>query len=176
VSAFFVLLILAAQAGAAPTSAPATPAPQNATPAKPAVPPSPDPASSRFLGDAGLLLVFIKPAATADYETAIRTLQEVLAEDADPVRAGAAKGWRVFKSSDPDAKGNALYVHVMLPAVPGFDYRPSLLLDELVKELAPDLLSKYQDAFAMPPTKLNLVEFANMSVAPLPAAKKPGGR
>ena len=47
------------------------------------------------------------------------------------------------------------------------------------KELAPDLLSKYQDAFAMPPTKLNLTEFANMSVAPLPATpetKKPGGR
>ena len=55
-------------------------------------------------------------------------------------------------------------------------YRPSLLLDELIKELAPDLLTKYQDAFAMPPSKLNLTEFANMSTAPLPAAKKPGGQ
>ena len=59
-------------------------------------------------------------------------------------------------------------VHLMLPAVSGFDYRPSLLLDELIKELAPELLSKYQEAFAMPPSKLNLTEFANMSVAPLP--------
>ncbi len=61
---------------------------------------------------------------------------------------------------------------MMLPAVTGFDYRPSLLLDELVKELAPDLLSKYQDAFAVPPTKLNLTEFANMSVAPLPSSRQ----
>jgi hypothetical protein len=37
-----------------------------------------------------------------------------------------------------------------------------------VKELAPDVLSKYQDAFATAPTKLNLTEFANMSVAPVP--------
>jgi len=69
---------------------------------------------------------------------------------------------------------------VMLPAVVGFDYRPSLLLDELVKELAPELLSKYQDAFAVPPTRLNLTELANMSVAPAPLPppdpKKPGGR
>ena len=74
-------------------------------------------------------------------------------------------------------KGNALYIHLMLPAVTGFDYRPSLLLDELVKELAPELLSKYQDAFAMPPSKLNLNELANMSIAPVPkpAEKKPGG-
>jgi hypothetical protein len=46
------------------------------------------------------------------------------------------------------------------------------LIDELVKELAPDLLTKYQDAFAAPPTKLSLTEFAAMSVAP--AEKKTG--
>jgi len=91
-------------------------------------------------------------------------------------RIKAAKGWRVFKATETDAKGNTLYIHMMRPAVTGFDYRPSLLLDELIKELAPDLLTKYQDAFAMPPSKLNLTEFANMSTAPLPAAKKPGGQ
>ena len=105
----------------------------------------------------------------------LRTLQEALAKDTDATRSAAAKGWRVFKASETDAKGNTIYIHIMLPAVTGFDYRPSLLLDELIKELAPDLLTKYQDAFATPPSKLNLTEFANMSVAPLPEAKKPGG-
>ena len=66
-----------------------------------------------------------------------------------------------------DSKGNTLYVHLMMPAVTGFDYRPSLLLDELIKDLAPELLSKYQEAFAMPPSKLNLTEFAQMSLAPV---------
>ena len=129
-----------------------------------------------FLSAAGLLLVAIKPAAVGDYEQVLRTLQEALAKDTDKTRLAAAKGWRIYKAAENGPNGNALYIHVMLPAVTGFDYRPSLLLDELVKELAPELLPKYQDAFAMPPSKLNLNEFANMSVAPLPPAeKKPGG-
>lgn len=152
---------------------------QAVTPPAPATdkPPA-DPASSQFTSDAGLLLVTIKPASLADYELVMRTLQEALAKDTDPKRAAAAKGWRVFKAVESDAKGNAIFIHVLMPAVPDFDYRPSLLLDELVKELAPELLTKYQDAFAAPPTKLSLAEFAHMSVAPPPPPppKKPGGR
>jgi hypothetical protein len=166
VSLFFAFAFLLAQA--------VTPqAPATDKPAPPA-----DPASSQFTSAAGLLLVTIKPTSVADYELVIQTLQEALAKDADPRRAAAAKGWRVFKAAEANAKGNAIFVHVIIPAVPDFDYRPSLLLDELVKELAPDLLTKYQDAFAEPPTKLSLAEFAHMSVAPAPAPppKKPGGR
>jgi hypothetical protein len=169
---FLLTLLLLAQV-TAPTSPP-----QTASPAKPAVEPSTDPASVHFLSDAGLLLVAIKPAAVADYEQVIRALQAALAKDSDKTRAAAAKGWRVYKATETDANGNALYIHLMSPTVSGFDYRPSLLLDELVKELAPELLPKYQDAFAIRPSKLSLMEFANMSVAPLPAPadKKPGGR
>lgn len=134
----------------------------------PAPPAPPDPASSQFTTDAGLLLVIVKPTATADYELAIRTLQQAMSATADPQRSAAAKGWRVFKASELDAKGNAIYVHAMLPAVSGFDYRPSLLLDEMVKDLEADLLTKYSDAFGGPPTKLNLAEFANMAIAPAP--------
>jgi hypothetical protein len=180
-------LLLLVQAVQPPVAAP--PIPQNVSPAAPQVPvapkppvvqPTPDPASSHFLADAGLLLVAVKPTSVADYEQVIRALQEAMAKQTDPTKVAAAKGWRVYKTAETDAKGNQLYVHMMLPTVTGFDYRPSLLLDELVKEVAPELLSKYQDAFAMPPSKLNLHEFANMAVAPLPvpppADKKPGGR
>ena len=152
----------------------------------PATPAATDPASSQFTTDAGLLLVAVKPTAIADYEQAIRTLQQAMSDAADQTRAAAAKGWRVFKANETDAKGNVLYVHALLPAVSGFDYRPSLLLDEMVKDLEVDLLAKYADAFAGPPYKLNLVEFANMSIAPAPLpppkpdpaapVKKPGGR
>lgn len=164
------LLLLLAQA-TAPTS-------QNTSPAAPAgvQAPSSDPASAHFIADVGILLVAVKPANVADYELVIKTLQEALAKDTDPQRQAAAKGWRVFKADVSDAKGNPLYVHLMSPAVQGFDYRPSLLLDELVKDLGPELLSKYQESFATPPTRLSLTEFANMSVAPVtPAEKKPGG-
>jgi len=174
----FAALLLLAQVAAPPpvSSSPAPPAPpQNATPAKPAVQPSPDPASTHFLADTGIVLITIKPASVADYELVIRTLQEAMAKDTDSLRVNAAKSWRVFKAVEPDGKGNQIYIHLMAPTVTGFDYRPSLLVDELLKELAPDLLSKYQDAFAAPPTKLNLNEFANMSVAPVAPPPKPKG-
>jgi hypothetical protein len=145
---------------AAPPQAPANQSPAQATP--PA-----DPASSHFTSEAGLLLVTIKPASLADYELVIRTLQDALSKDTDPKRVQAAKGWRVFKATESDAKGNAVFIHVMMPALANFDYRPSLLIDELVKDLAADLLGRYQDAFAAPPTKLSLTEFAQMSVAPV---------
>ena len=49
---------------------------QVATTKPPATPPPADPASSQFTTDAGLLLVTIKATAIADYEQAIRTLQQ----------------------------------------------------------------------------------------------------
>jgi hypothetical protein len=146
--------------------------PANQSPAQ--VTPPADPASSHFATEAGLLLVTIKPASVADYELVIRTLQDALSKDTDPKRGQAAKGWRVFKATESDAKGNFVFIHVMMPALSNFDYRPSLLIDELVKDLAADLLARYQDAFAAPPTKLSLTEFAQMSVAPV-EPKKPGG-
>lgn len=163
------------------TQVPAPPA--QVPPAQVAVPPvaavpSADPATSAFVGEAGLILVTVKAAATADYELVMTTLQAALAKDTDASRKAAVKGWRVFKATATDAKGSALYIHVMLPAVAGFDYRPSLLVDALVKELAPELLTKYQAAFAGPPSKLDLAEIANMALAPVvaPEAKKPGDR
>lgn len=162
-SLFLAFLLLLAQAAVPQAPATSKPAPP---------PPSPDPASSHFTSEAGVLLVTVKPAAIADYELVIRTLQEALAKDTDPDRSAAAKGWRVYKANEPDAKANPIYIHVMIPALPNFDYRPSLLLDELVQDLAPELLAKYLDAFAAPPTKLNLVELAQMSVAPV-EVKKP---
>jgi hypothetical protein len=161
------LVLLLAQAAA--------PTPQNTSPAAPVAQPSPDPASAYFIADVGLLLVAIKPANVADYELVIKTLQEALAKDTNPERQAAAKGWRVYKADAPDAKGNVLYVHIINPTVPAFDYRPSLLLDELIQDLEPELLSKYQGAFADPPHRLSLTELANMSVAPVapPAEKKP---
>lgn len=172
-SLFFAFLLSVAAAFAeasAPKQAVAPQPPANQSPAQLA--PLADPASSHFATEAGLLLVTIKPTALADYELVIRTLQEALSKDTDSQRAQAAKGWRVFKAAETDAKGNIVFIHAMMPALADFDYRPSLLLDALVKDLAPDLLTKYQDAFAAPPTKLSLTEFAHMSVAPVENKKQ----
>ena len=156
----------------------ATPPPTAGVQAPSAVTPAPiDPATSAFDSDAGVILVTVKPAMTAAYEDVLRVLQEALAKASDADLRTAAAGWRVFKAAEADAKGNAVYVHVMLPAVRGFDYRPSLLVDTLVEELAPDLLTAYRDSIAGAPSKLSLTELGHMAVAPLPVQdpKKPGG-
>jgi hypothetical protein len=150
----FALLLLQAPSGAPPQNPPQPTAPV-------------DPATASFTTDVGLLLVAVKPDRTADYEAALLALQGALSATTDPARRPLAQGWRVFKASEPDAKGNAVYVHALLPTVAGVDYRPSLLIDELLQDAPTDLLAKYKDALAGPPTRLSLTELANMAVAPV---------
>jgi hypothetical protein len=129
--------------------------------------PAVDPAVATFSTGAGLLVVAVKADKTSDYESVMTALQAALSASTDPVRRGLAQGWRVFKATEADAKGNALYVHALFPAIAGADYRPSLLLDQLLKEPPVELLAKYKEALAGPPTRLSLVELAHMAVAPV---------
>lgn len=149
-----------------PTTGNATPGnatPGNATPAA-----QTDPAAIIFATNAGLILHAVKPGSVTDYENAIVALQEALAKSADEETQKIAAGWRVYKAVELDAKANPLYVHMLLPAAAGVDYRPSLWLDKLLEGAPPELLAKYRDAFAAPPSRLALVEFAHMSVVPAP--------
>jgi hypothetical protein len=147
--------------------------PTSAAAQAPAAPPasapvSEDPSVVQFDTEVGLLLVPVKASATADYEAMIRELQAALAASADPGRRRQAAGWRVFKAAETDARGQALYVHLVSPAVLGEDYRPSAVLDVLLDGAPEELLVKYRDAHAGPPSKLSLAEIANMTLAPPP--------
>ena len=125
-----------------------------------------DPARLTFApGTTGLVLVPVKAARTADYEDVITALKTALAAAPEADRAMAA-GWQVFKAKEPDARGNVIYVHALLPVVPGADYRPSILLDMLLKDAPVDLLARYKEAFAAPPSKLSLTELGVMSAPP----------
>ena len=145
-----------------------------------------DPAAVTFSTDLGMVLHTVKPANVADYESALTKLQAALAASTDPETQTIASGWRVFKAVEVDAKANAIYIHMLQPTVSGVDYRPSLWLDKLLAGAPAELLAKYRDSFASPPTKLDLTEFALMSVAPVAkptnttpanatAPKPPGG-
>jgi hypothetical protein len=160
----FALLFLQAAVPTPPQPTSANQTPANASPAAPI---SADPAAVMFTSDVGMLLVTVSPAKRADYEAVIFALQEALAKAQDAEVRTMAAGWRIFKVAEADAKAGVLYVHVMLPAIRGVDYRPSLWLDKLLGGAPPELLAKYRDAFAGAPSKLSLVEFANMTVAPV---------
>jgi hypothetical protein len=170
---------------AAPDSS-ASQQPTNASPAEPA--PNIDPARAIFAktATAGLLLVTVKPDKVADYEEVIRSIQEVLSRSTDERQQALGKGWRVFKSAT-DPKANAIYIHLIDPVVPDTDYRPSLLLDEILAGAPAEMLARYRDAIVGAPAMLGMNEIANMATPPpakptngspdSPApVKKPGGR
>lgn len=164
--ALIVLLAFAQSAGSTPP-APQTAAPQTAAPAATEV----DPARLVFPVDtAGLVLVAVKPDRTADYEAMIHALHDALAAGGAAARR-IGEGWRVFKAADTDAKGNALYVHVVATPLADADYRPSVVLSGLARELPADLLVKYRDAFAGSVTRLSLTLLADFALAPVVKAK-----
>jgi hypothetical protein len=167
--ASLVLLAFAQSARSAPPPAPQTAAPQTAAPPPPAA--EADPARLAFPVDtAGLVLVAVKPDRTADYEAMIHALHEALAAgDAAARKIGG--GWRVYKAADADAKGNALYVHLVTTPLAEADYRPSVVLNGLARELPADLLVKYRDAFAGSVTRLSLSMLADFALAPVAKPK-----
>jgi hypothetical protein len=162
----FLLVSVFLAAASAQTPTPPQPT-GNTSPATPS--PGADPAAATFTTEQGLLLVAVKPDKVADYEAAIVALQDALSKSDDEDVRKLAAGWKVFKA-DVDAKANPLYVHVLQPVVAGADYRPSLWLDKLLAGAPADLLAKYRDAFAMPPTKLPLTKFADMTEVPVKPA------
>lgn len=127
-----------------------------------------DPARLIFLaGTSGLVLVLVKADRVADYEAVIAALQKALASAPAEARARAG-GWQVFKAQEPDAKGNAVYVHWIPSPSPDVDYRPSSVLDLLMATLPEAAIVKYRDALAAPPSRLSLALLADLALAPLP--------
>ena len=168
--AFVWLLALAQGAGSPPQPPvpPATPAPADQPPPTTAA----DPARLVFAtGTSGLVLVAVKADRTADYEAAIAAVKAAVAAAPAADRA-FADGWQVFKAKEPDAKGNALYVHWVPAPQVDVDYRPSLVLERLAAAVPEALLVKYRDALAAPPSRLSLDALATLGVAPVPPPKR----
>src|SRR4029450_6576884 len=108
-----------------------------------------------FPNDAGMVLNFIKPDKTADFEAVMAKVKEALQKSEKPERKQQAAGWKVFKSADP-AGANILYVFVIDPAVKGADYQVSNIIAEAFPAEANELLKKYAEAYAQGMNILNL--------------------
>ena len=143
VAAAFVIYAAdaAAQAAPAPLPPPAPPAttptqqpgpqtsPQPATqPGAPGAPATGAPAgqtptaSRAFSAPVGLLFNTVRPERVADFEQVIARVQAALEKSTDPRVQEQAKGWRMFKATEPGPNGVVLYVFVMDPTVAGADY------------------------------------------------------
>jgi hypothetical protein len=136
---------------AAPVFAQAAPAQQ-----APAQQAQAAPTTRTFGNDAGMVLNFIKPDKTADFEAVVGKLKEALAKSEKPERKEQAKSWQVFKSPDPAAGGNVLYVFLINPAVKGADYTVSNILAEAFPTEVQTLYKQYAEAYASGQNFVNL--------------------
>jgi hypothetical protein len=117
------------------------------------------PTTRTFAPDAGLVLNFIKPDKTADFEAVMAKVKEGLTKSTKPERNAQAKSWKVFKS--PDKAGeNMLYVFVIDPAVKDADYQVSNILAESFPPAeVNELYKKFGDSYGtgLQPVNLALV-------------------
>jgi pyruvate/2-oxoglutarate dehydrogenase complex dihydrolipoamide acyltransferase (E2) component len=150
-----IVLGVAAGMMAVSTVSAQTPAPQT-PPAQPAQQAAAAPAARTFGSDAGMVLNFIKPDKTADFEAIIAKLKEALQKSEKPERKQQAASWKVFKSPDQAAGGNVLYVFVIDPAVKGADYTVSTILAEAFPQDVQTLYKQYADAYAQGQNFVNL--------------------
>jgi hypothetical protein len=114
------------------------------------------PTARLFASDAGMVLNFIKTDKTADFEAVMTKLKEALQKSEKPERKQQAASWKVFKSPDPAAGGNVLYVFVIDPAVKGADYTVSTILAEGFPTEVQALYKQYAEAYASGQNFVNL--------------------
>ncbi|MQA30386.1 MAG: hypothetical protein GEU82_11185 [Luteitalea sp.] len=145
-------------------AAPATGQPPAGQPAagQPA-PAAAAPAQRLFASDGGMVLNFIKPDKGPDFEAVIAKLKEALQKSEKPERKQQAQSWKVFKSPDPAAGGNLLYVFVIDPAVKEADYTVSNILAEAFEPAeVNELYKKYAEAYASGQNFVNLTLVADL--------------
>ena len=127
-----------------------------AAPAQPAQQAQAASTKREFANDAGMVLNFIKPDKTADFEAVVAKLKEALSKSDKPERKEQAKSWQVFKSPDPAAGGNVLYVFLINPSVKGAEYTVSTILAEAFPQEVQTLYKQYADSYASGQNFVNL--------------------
>jgi hypothetical protein len=127
---------------------------QQATP--PAQQAAAAPATRVFASDAGMVLNFIKADKTSDFEAVMAKLKEALQKSTKPERKQQAASWKVFKSPEPAAGGNALYVFIIDPSVKGADYTVSTILAEAFPQDVQTLYKQYAESYASGQNFVNL--------------------
>ena len=109
-----------------------------------------------FGSDAGLVLNFIKPEKTADFENVMAKLKEALTSSTKPERRQQLEGWKIYRALEPGANNSVLYVFTIAPAVPGADYTVSTILAEAFPDEVQALYKQYAEAYASGQNIINL--------------------
>lgn len=160
IGALALALLPAALYAQTPPAAPAQQPPAQQPTAQPATPAAPAKPALAFSGNAGLLLVQVKPDQTATFEEMMKKLGAAFGTTQDAALKTQGSGIKVYKAAE-GMQGNALYVLVADPATPDKEYYPLQLLaammtdDEKRNPETQAMFKKYNDVFAGV-NKLNL--------------------
>jgi hypothetical protein len=161
------------------TQAPGTPAPAAQVPATPppvvpapVVPPLPLGARV-FTGKSGLIFNAVRPDRVVDFEMVIGYLQAAFEKSNDARVREQAKGWRVFKATEPGPNSSVLYVFVIDPAIPGADYGLGRILADAYPDQIEKIWSLYTGSQASGGTLLNLMPVQPPATLPTPPSSAP---
>jgi len=146
------LLLAALVASGASAASAQPPDPQSAAPRPPdpAREATPVPNPWTFSSDAGLMLFFVRPDKTVDFETVLARVKDALLTSESPDRRALAAGWRVFKAREIGPGASVIYVSVINPAVKDADYS----IGTVISEASPSLYTKYLEVFGTPAVNL----------------------
>ena len=163
VATILVGVTASAQVTPTPQQPPQQPAPQKPAPQPPApgtsqqpgspVVPAPvvpvNPAGARtFTGPTGIIFNAVRPERVVDFELVIGYLQAALEKSTNAQAREQAKGWRMFKATEPGPNGTVLYVFLMDPAVPNAEYALGPILSEAYPDQIEQIWKLYQGALA----------------------------
>lgn len=118
--------------------------------------PTPKTNARLFASDAGMVLNFVKPDKTSNFEAVVEKLRQALHKSDKPARKQQARGWKVFRAVEPGANGSVLYLFVMDPVVKDQDYTVSTILAEAFPDEVQQLYKEFADAYASGQNVVNL--------------------
>ena len=134
-SSMIAALVLAAHTASAQAPAAAPPPPRH------------------FNGDAGLILIYVQPEKTAQFEEAMQKIKEGLQKSENPERKAQAASWKLFKAGAGPA--GQVYAMIMSPSVKNVDYAVGPILAETQPQEARAIFDAY--AGSLSPTQGQVV-------------------
>jgi hypothetical protein len=134
---------------------PATQKPTSPAGQQPAAPGAAGPAAPvaplvarTFTAPTGVIFHAVRPERVVDFELVIGYLQAALAKSSNAQVGAQAKGWRVFKATEPGPNGTVLYMFLLDPAVSGTDYALGPILSDAFPDQIEQIWKLYQGALA----------------------------
>ena len=114
------------------------------------------PVTRTFAAPTGLLFNSVRPERVADFEAVLWYLQQALQKSTDPTVQAQAKGWRMFKATEPGPNATVVYVFVFDPAVPRADYGLGRILADAYPDKIQEIWRLYQGAVTGGGSLMNL--------------------